>query len=118
MPDVAFWKRSYLRLLTGRRSAADLIKSLVSKFPAEVTSLFTTYVQSMLEEYAAAPSKNWKAKDCAIHLVVALTVQGKTTAQVGGRANCTGRICIKLSINARCAVAWRLERQGTVPANR
>ena len=32
----------------------------------------------MLAEYAAAPDK-WKAKDCAVYLVVALTVRGKTS---------------------------------------
>lgn len=32
----------------------------------------------MLSEYAASPSTNWKAKDCAIYLVIALTVKGKT----------------------------------------
>jgi exportin-2 (importin alpha re-exporter) len=32
----------------------------------------------MLAEYAQSPGANWKAKDCAVYLVVALTVRGKT----------------------------------------
>ena len=35
----------------------------------------------MLQQYAQNPEQNWKAKDCAIYLVVALTVKGKTAAQ-------------------------------------
>ncbi len=34
--------------------------------------------QAMLAEYAANPREAWKAKDCAIYLVLALTVRGKT----------------------------------------
>lgn len=37
-------------------------------------------LQGMLKEYAANPAQNWKAKDTAIYLVLALTVQGKTGA--------------------------------------
>ena len=35
----------------------------------------------MLQQYAHSPEQNWKAKDCAIYLVMALTVRGKTAAQ-------------------------------------
>ena len=42
---------------------------------AQVTQLFSQYVLGELEEYAKAPSKAWQAKDCAIYLVVAVTVQ-------------------------------------------
>ncbi|KAG1661631.1 hypothetical protein FOA52_002861 [Chlamydomonas sp. UWO 241] len=66
---------------TRRRAAADLVKSLTERFPQEVTGLFTGYVKSMLDQYAANPAANWKAKDTAIYLVLALTVQGKTGAQ-------------------------------------
>ena len=41
----------------------------------QVTQLFSQYVLGELEEYAKAPSKAWQAKDCAIYLVVAVTVQ-------------------------------------------
>ena len=32
----------------------------------------------MLSEYEANPLVNWKSKDCAIYLVLALTVRGRT----------------------------------------
>ena len=47
----------------------------------QVTQLFTGYISSMLQQYAQSPEQNWKAKDCAIYLVMALTVRGKTAAQ-------------------------------------
>ncbi len=47
----------------------------------QVTQLFIGYVGSMLQQYAHNPEQNWKAKDCAIYLVMALTVRGKTAAQ-------------------------------------
>ncbi|KAK9829548.1 hypothetical protein WJX72_006417 [[Myrmecia] bisecta] len=65
---------------TRRRAAADLVKSLTEKFPAEVTQMFSGYVGAMLSEYATNPAQNWKSKDCAIYLVMALTVRGKTAA--------------------------------------
>uniref|UniRef100_A0A7S3VJD6 Importin N-terminal domain-containing protein n=1 Tax=Dunaliella tertiolecta TaxID=3047 RepID=A0A7S3VJD6_DUNTE len=65
---------------TRRRAAADLVKSLTEKFPSQVTQLFTGYVQAMLAEYAASPAANWKSKDAAIYLVLALTVKGKTAS--------------------------------------
>lgn len=34
----------------------------------------------MLAEFAAAPTTAWKSKDCAIYLVLALTIKGKTGA--------------------------------------
>jgi len=72
---------------TRRRAAADLVKSLTEKFPQEVTELFTGYVQAMLAEYAANPVQNWKSKDCAIYLVLALTIRGKTGALGATKTN-------------------------------
>ncbi len=47
----------------------------------QVTQLFIGYVGGMLQQYGQNPEQNWKAKDCAIYLVMALTVRGKTAAQ-------------------------------------
>lgn len=55
--------------------AADLVKSLTLRFPVEVTRLITGYVATMVAEYAASPSTHWKSKDCAIFMVLALTVK-------------------------------------------
>jgi len=65
---------------TRRRAACELVKSLTEKFPSEVTGLFTGYVNTLLAEYSKDPASNWQAKDCAIYLVVALTVRGKTSS--------------------------------------
>lgn len=47
----------------------------------QVTQLFSGYIGTMLQQYAQNPAQNWKAKDCALYLVMALTVKGKTAAQ-------------------------------------
>ena len=49
--------------------------------PVQVTQLFNGYIGSMLQQYTHNPEQDWKAKDCAIYLVMALTVRGKTAAQ-------------------------------------
>ena len=63
---------------TRRRTACELVKGLSVHYEARVTALFSEYVTAMLGQYAANPAGAWKAKDCAIYLVVALTVRGKT----------------------------------------
>ncbi|KAL4452248.1 hypothetical protein ABPG75_007910 [Micractinium tetrahymenae] len=65
---------------TRRRAASELVKALTDRFPQQVTELFSGYVGAMLAEYAASPASSWKAKDCALYLVTALTVRGKTAA--------------------------------------
>ncbi len=65
---------------TRRRVACELVKALTEKFPEQVTALFTEYVATMLNTYASNPATQWKAKDCAMYLVTALTVRGSTQA--------------------------------------
>eukprot|EP00899_Mesostigma_viride_P021200 jgi/Mesvir1/29081/Mv18387-RA.1 len=65
---------------TRRRTACELIRGLTEKFEAEVTQLCSGYIGIMLHEYAANPTANWKSKDCAIYLVLALAVRQKTAA--------------------------------------
>ena len=78
---------------TRRRASADLVRSLVERFPSEVTQLFTGYVKGMLAEYAANPGANWKAKDTAIYLVLALTVQVGREREGGGGRGGEGVTC-------------------------
>ena len=66
---------------TRRRMACELLKALTAKFQGTVTAAVSGYVGSLLAEHAAAPERAWKAKDCAIYLVIALTVRGKTDAR-------------------------------------
>lgn len=46
----------------------------------QVTNLFSGYVSALLAEHAANPPQTWKSKDCAMYLVVALAVRGRTAA--------------------------------------
>jgi exportin-2 (importin alpha re-exporter) len=66
---------------TRRRMACELLKALTSKFQKTVTDAVSGYVGTLLAQYAAAPATAWKQKDCAIYLVIALTVRGKTDAR-------------------------------------
>ncbi|GFR48907.1 hypothetical protein Agub_g10856 [Astrephomene gubernaculifera] len=66
---------------TRRRAAADLVRSLTERFPAEVSRLFTGYITAALADYASNPAANWRSKDCAIYMVTALSVKGRTAAQ-------------------------------------
>ena len=69
---------------TRRRTACELVKALTAKFPTLVTQIVGGYVQVLLQQYAANPASSWKQKDCAVYLVVALVVRGKTAALVRG----------------------------------
>lgn len=78
---------------TRRRAAFELVKALTERFPQEVTRLFAGYVAALFQEAAGAagaqvpprpcPARDecWRAKDCALYLVTALAVRGKTAAQ-------------------------------------
>ena len=66
---------------TRRRMASELVKALTSKFKETVTAAISGYVSSLLAEYAADPGRKWRQKDCAIYLIMALTVRGKSDAK-------------------------------------
>lgn len=59
-------------------------------------------MQAMLTEYAANPVANWKSKDSAIYLVLALTVRGKTGVCGVGWGGC-GCGCECVSDTHMCA---------------
>lgn len=65
---------------TRRRSAADFVRSLVDRFPAETTQIVTQYINTLLAQYAADPAAQWATKNCALYMVMALAVRGKTLA--------------------------------------
>ena len=60
--------------------ARGIVHCLIGLGAAQVTSLFSGYVRALLAEHASNPGQNWKAKDCAMYLVVALAVRGRTAA--------------------------------------
>ncbi|RDD37617.1 Exportin-2 [Trichoplax sp. H2] len=63
---------------TRRRAASDLIRGLCKHFEVQVTNICSAYVNVMLQEYIQNPSKNWKCKDSAIHLVTSLANRTQT----------------------------------------
>ena len=65
---------------TRRRSSCELVKSLTEKFPEKLTPLCSQYINVLVQEYASNPQGSWKSKDCAMYLIIALTVRGKTAA--------------------------------------
>lgn len=65
---------------TRRRSAVELVKGLRKHFEMQITQIFSTYVNQMIQEYVK--NKKWKAKDVAIYLITALAV--RSTVAVKG----------------------------------
>jgi exportin-2 (importin alpha re-exporter) len=59
---------------TRRRSTIDLIRALMKFFNQQIASLCLSYINVLLEQYQQN-TKNWKAKDAALHIVLALAVQ-------------------------------------------
>ena len=66
---------------TRRRVSCELVRALCRNYESGVTTLFSGYIGSLLQQSATSPSM-WKAKDAAVYLVIALTIRG-TTAKLG-----------------------------------
>ena len=67
--------------------ACELVKGLSTHYQPQVTQLLSAYVAAELAQYAANPDANWKSKDTAIFLVVALAVVQKTAAAGATKTN-------------------------------
>ncbi|KAG0191747.1 importin-alpha export receptor [Apophysomyces sp. BC1034] len=67
---------------TRRRAAADFIRGLMERFEPQVTAIMSQYISHYLEKYNANPRENWKDKNTAIFLLVAIAARS-TTAQAG-----------------------------------
>ena len=55
------------------------MRGLCRNYEKQVTDLFSGDIAALLAQYAANPAANWKAKDAAIYLVIALTLKGSTS---------------------------------------
>ncbi|XP_065062318.1 exportin-2-like [Rhopilema esculentum] len=64
---------------TRRRAACDLVRGLCKYFETSVISIFSQYVNYMLELYAKSPAEHWKSKDTAIYLVTSLAAKKQTS---------------------------------------
>lgn len=63
---------------TRRRAACDLVKILSQHFETKIIEIFGRYLEVLLARYTENPTVNWKAKDTAIYLVMALASRGST----------------------------------------
>ncbi|KAI3653160.1 hypothetical protein MP228_002585 [Amoeboaphelidium protococcarum] len=63
---------------TRRRSAADLVRSLAEHFENELTSLIGEYFATFMQKYNQNKQQNWKDKDMAIYLLIAITAKAGT----------------------------------------
>ena len=66
---------------TRRRMACELVKGLTFKYEQQVTRIFSGYVATLLAESAQNPAANWRSKDAAFYLVLALSVKESSQAR-------------------------------------
>ena len=55
-----------------------MVKGLSRFFEPQITSIFGSYVKTMLDLYASNPGGKWTSKDAAIYLVTSLATRAKT----------------------------------------
>ncbi|KAJ6249995.1 exportin-2 [Anaeramoeba flamelloides] len=77
---------------TRRKASLGLVRSLNKYYEKTVTEIISEYISLMLEEYQKNKRENWKSKDAAIYLVIALTAKTKT--QDSGATSSSGFIDI------------------------
>ena len=70
---------------TRRRCATELIRSLLKVNAGTTSSICFNYVGSMLSQYVT--SKDWRAKDAALHLMLAVSTTSSSVAQGVGELN-------------------------------
>ncbi len=63
-----------------RQAAADVLRSLVGGgYETETTEFVGSFITSNLASYQANTAENWKAKDSAVFLLIAVATKGATT---------------------------------------
>lgn len=70
---------------TRRRAAMELVRGLLKFFSPQVTQLCLGYIGQMLEQYGT--TRDWRAKDAALHLVLAVSVKSSTATVGAGELN-------------------------------
>ena len=64
---------------TRRHSACNLVRGLCKFFETPVIEIFSTYITTLLQNYAENPVGNWRSKDSALYLIAAIATRSKTT---------------------------------------
>lgn len=72
---------------TRRRMAMELVKSLSERFSDTVTPALTSYITTLLQEYATTPQSKWKDKDTALQLALSLLARQVTSARGATQLN-------------------------------
>ena len=70
---------------TRRRCSVDLVRSLLKFFPEKTTQLGLSYIGGMLSQYQT--TMDWRAKDGALHLVIAVAVMSTSATTGAGALN-------------------------------
>ncbi|KAI9340023.1 Cse1-domain-containing protein [Zopfochytrium polystomum] len=60
---------------TRRGASTDLIRGLLEHFAHEVTQIISQYLSAYMAEYEKDKRKNWKAKDTALYLLMAVSAK-------------------------------------------
>ncbi|KAJ3230620.1 importin-alpha export receptor [Chytriomyces hyalinus] len=63
---------------TRRGAATDLIRGLLAHFSQEITAILSEYLGVLLAEYARDQKANWKAKDTALYLIIAVSAKSSS----------------------------------------
>ena len=72
---------------TRRRTACDLVRGLCKNFDDEVSKICMAYIQNMLGMFQSNPAGNWRMKDTAINMVIALAVRAEVTNKGASQVN-------------------------------
>lgn len=68
---------------TRRRAASDFLRVLSDQFESSVTQIGMSFVNNLLQDYAANPQQKWQSKDTAVNLYYALAAKGVATTSHG-----------------------------------
>lgn len=60
---------------TRRRIACELLKGIATNYKSQVITIVGSQIENMMKVFIANPKKNWREKECAIYLVVALATK-------------------------------------------
>ncbi|CAM9656674.1 unnamed protein product, partial [Chrysoparadoxa australica] len=66
---------------TRRRVSCDLVKGMCAHHEETTTRLSSELIAAMLTRYASSPDTEWRCKDSAIHMLIALAVKGQSMSQ-------------------------------------